>query len=138
MNETRIITVQASNRVIRRRGSKQIECITSSERGALVTLVMAISATGNSLPSFFIFPRKHFKNHFLKWTGCVGAANPSGCMNAKHFSKFLVFFQSHVRASVDHLVLFVLNNHILLINQGTRFLQIQQYNCFIASTVLLV
>ncbi|XP_018374085.1 PREDICTED: uncharacterized protein LOC108768224 [Trachymyrmex cornetzi] len=74
---------------------------------------MTISAIGNSLPPFFIFPRKHFKNHFLNGgpPGYAGAANPSGCMNAEHFFEFLMFFQSHVHASVDHPVLLVLNNH---------------------------
>lgn len=75
-----------------------------------MTLAMAISATGNSLPPFFIFSRKHFKNHFLN------SESPdceSGYMNAEHFFEFLMFFQVffHVRASVDHPVLLVLNNH---------------------------
>ncbi|XP_071575280.1 uncharacterized protein [Temnothorax nylanderi] len=113
MNETGITTVQTPNKVVGRRGVKQIGRVTSAERGTLVTLAMAVLATGYSLPPFFIFPRKTFKEHFLNGgpPGCRGEANPSGWMNAEHFVKFLQFFQSHVRASVDAPVLLILDNH---------------------------
>ena len=93
MDETEITIVQSPNRIIARHDSKQIGRITFFERGVLVFL--AISATGNSLSSFFIFPKKHFKNHFLSdgSPGCAGTTNSSGCMNAKHFFEFLMFFQ---------------------------------------------
>lgn len=113
MDETGITTVQTPNKVIERRGVKQIGRVTSAERGTLVTLAMAVSATGRSLPPFFIFPRKNFKEHFVNGgpPGCTGEANQSGWMNAEHFVKFLQFFQSHVRASVDALALLILDNH---------------------------
>ncbi|XP_071646064.1 uncharacterized protein [Temnothorax longispinosus] len=110
MDETGITTVQTPNRIIGR--VKQIERVTSAERGNLVTLTMAVSAIGQFLPPFFIFPRKHFKEYFLNGgpPGCTGEANPSGWMNAEHFVKFLQFFQSHVHASVDDPVLLILDN----------------------------
>lgn len=113
MDETGITTVQTPNRVIGRRGVKQVGRVTSAERGTLVTLAMAVSATGHSLPPFFIFPRKNFKEHFLNGgpPGCTGVANSSGWMNADHFVQFLQFFQSHVRASVDAPILLILDNH---------------------------
>ncbi|XP_071648084.1 uncharacterized protein [Temnothorax longispinosus] len=112
MDETGITTVQTPNRIIGR--VKQIERVTSAERGNLVTLTMAVSAIGQFLPPFFIFPRKHFKEYFLNGgpPGCTGEANPSGWMNAEHFVKFLQFFQSHVRASVDAPVLLILDNYV--------------------------
>ncbi|XP_071563109.1 uncharacterized protein [Temnothorax nylanderi] len=111
MDETGITTVQTPNRIIGR--VKQIERVSSAERGNLVTLTMAVSAIGQFLPPFFIFPRKHFKEYFLNGglPGCTGEANPNGWMNAQHFVKFLQFFQSHVRASVDDPVLLILDNH---------------------------
>lgn len=92
---------------------KQIGRVTSAERGTLVTLAMAVSATGRSLPPFFIFPRKNFKEYFLNGgpPGCTGEANQTGWMNAEHFIKFLQFFQSHVRASVDAPALLIFDNH---------------------------
>lgn len=43
MDETGIVTVQKPNRVVARRGFKQIGAVTSAERGTLVTLAAAIS-----------------------------------------------------------------------------------------------
>ncbi|CAH1985292.1 unnamed protein product [Acanthoscelides obtectus] len=80
MDETGITTVQRPDGVIVRRGYKQVGSIVSSERGTLVTLASAVSAIGNSIPPFFIFPRVHFKPHFLNSAppGSQGSANPSG------------------------------------------------------------
>ncbi|KAK4885896.1 hypothetical protein RN001_002167 [Aquatica leii] len=38
---------------------KSRECVT------LVTIAVAVSALGNSVPSFFIFQRVHYKEHFV-------------------------------------------------------------------------
>ena len=113
MDDTGITTVQTPDRVIARRGVKQVGRVTSGERGHLVTLSVAVAASGRSLPPFFIFPRKKFQDHFLNGgsLGCQGDANPSGWMNTEHFVKFLHFFQLHVRASVDNPVLLILDNH---------------------------
>lgn len=94
MDETGITMVQTPNRVIGRRGVKQIERVTSAERRTLVTLAVTIAAIGRYLPPFFIFPRKKFKEYFLNSEppGCRGVANPSGWINSEHFFQFLQFF----------------------------------------------
>lgn len=102
MDETGVTTVQTPDRIIGRCGSKQVGRVVSGERGTLVTLAAAISAVGNSVPPFFIFPRKKFQTHFITSgpIGCGGAANPSGWMTADIFPEYLKFFQSHVRATI--------------------------------------
>ncbi|KAJ8933909.1 hypothetical protein NQ314_013710 [Rhamnusium bicolor] len=87
--------------------------VTSAERGTLVTLAFAVSATGNSVPPYLIFPRVHFKDHFLKEgpPGSVGGANPSGWMKETHFLKYVKHFVRHTRASVDRPVVLLLDNH---------------------------
>lgn len=57
MEETGITTVQKPNRIVGRREYKQVGRVTSQERGTLVTMALAVSATGNSVPPFFVFPR---------------------------------------------------------------------------------
>lgn len=57
MDETGITTVQRPDKIVARKGRKQIGAVTSQERGELVTLAMAVSALGNHIPPFFIFPR---------------------------------------------------------------------------------
>ena len=51
MNDRGVITVRKTDRIIGRRGTKQIGAITSAERGTLITVVGTISASGNSIPS---------------------------------------------------------------------------------------
>jgi hypothetical protein len=56
MDETGVTTVQSPNRVVARRGYKQVGCIVSAERGTLVTMACAISTISNNIPPFFVFP----------------------------------------------------------------------------------
>ncbi|KAF8784664.1 hypothetical protein HNY73_010314 [Argiope bruennichi] len=74
MNETGISTVQNPDRVVTRRGFKQIGKMTSAERGTLVMLAVAISDIGNKIPPLLIFPRVSFRDHFLNGapTGSTG------------------------------------------------------------------
>lgn len=80
MDETGLTTVQKPCKILAKKGQKQIGSVTSAERGTLVTVAAAVSAIGNSIPPFFIFPRVHFKYHFLNGgpVGCTGTANASG------------------------------------------------------------
>lgn len=113
MDETGVTTVQRPDRIVARRGFKQVGSIVSAERGTLVTIASAVSAIGNFNPPFFIFPRVHFKPHFLNSgpPGSQGAANPSGWMQESHFLDFLKFFHLHVKSTVDKPCLLVLDNH---------------------------
>ena len=90
MDETGVTTVQRPDKVISRKGQKQVGAITSAERGSLVTMACAGSAIGNSIPPFFVFPRVNFKDYFLTSAppGSDGDANPSGWMKEDTFYKF--------------------------------------------------
>ncbi|XP_003737382.1 uncharacterized protein LOC100904063 [Galendromus occidentalis] len=113
MDETGITTVQRPDKVVARRGIKQVGKVTSAERGTLVTLALAVSATGNKVPPFFVFPRVHFKDHFLQSApaGSIGCANPSGWMKEDNFVQFVTHFVKHAKPSVAHPCLLLLDNH---------------------------
>lgn len=113
MDETGITTVQKPNKIVARRGFKQVGRITSAERGTLVTMAFVVSALGNSVPPYFIFPRVHFKDHFISKgpPGCAGSANPSGWMKENHFTDYLKHFVGHVKCSKDKSILLLLDNH---------------------------
>ena len=64
MNEIGVTTVRKPDRIIGRRGKKQIGAITSAERGTLITMVGTISASGNSIPPYFIFSQVKFQRAF--------------------------------------------------------------------------
>ena len=113
MDETGVTTVLKPDRIIVRRGKKQIGAITSVERGTLFTVVGTISASGSSIPPYFIFPRVKFQRHFLNGAppGSKGDANPSGWMTEEHFLNFLKHFVEHVRCTHEKSCLLLLDNH---------------------------
>lgn len=113
IDETGITTVQRPDRVVARRGFRQIGRVTSAERGSLVTIAFAVSALGNSVPPFFIFPRVNFKPHFIRDgpIGCDGAAHPSGWMTEANFAKYMKHFVLHARCSKERPCLVLIDNH---------------------------
>ncbi|XP_047135556.1 uncharacterized protein LOC124812697 [Hydra vulgaris] len=100
-------------KVIAKKGDKQVERITSAERGTLVTVCCAVNAIGNSIPPFFIFPRNHFKGSMINGglTGCVRIANPFGWMNVATFLEWMKHFIQNVKYSPANPVLLLLDNH---------------------------
>ncbi|XP_067130446.1 uncharacterized protein [Centruroides vittatus] len=56
VDETGITTVQRLDRVVSRKGFRQIGSITSAESCKLVTMALAVSASGNSISPLFVFP----------------------------------------------------------------------------------
>jgi hypothetical protein len=65
VDKTAVTTVQKLSRIIARKGVKQVGAVTSAERGSLVTMVVAVSASGNSILPFFVFPRKKYRDYFI-------------------------------------------------------------------------
>ncbi|XP_065124996.1 uncharacterized protein [Paramisgurnus dabryanus] len=113
VDETSVTTVQAPSRVVARRGVKQVGAMTSGERGTLVSVAYAVQALGNTIPPFFVFPRKNFKDHFVQSgpLGSAGSANSSGWMQEEDFLSFLVHFVKHTKVSPERKVLLLLDNH---------------------------
>lgn len=59
VDETGIMTVpNKPSRILALRGKKQVGCLSSAERGVLVTFVTCMNAAGNFMPGMFVFPRK--------------------------------------------------------------------------------
>ena len=112
LDETGVHTVMTPGAVVTERGTKQVGSVTSAERGELVTLVYAISAAGTVLPPFFIFPRVHYKQHFVNGgpEGSSGSARTGGWMNEDIFLEYLNYFVSHVRSSHENKVLLIMDN----------------------------
>lgn len=113
VDEMGITTVQRPERIIARKGIKQVGSVTSAERGTLVTFCFAVSASGNSVPPMFLFPRKNYRDYFVNNgpPGCIGSANPSGWMTEDDFFIYLNHFAKHARSSREKPVLLILDNH---------------------------
>lgn len=113
VDETGVTTVQKPTKVIATKGAKQVGAMTSAERGVLVTVTVAVSASGNSIPPFFVFPRKNYRDYFISNgpDGCAGSANKSGWMTGTDFKMFMEHFIKHTRVSKEKPVLLLLDNH---------------------------
>ena len=112
-DETGCTTVQRPKQVVTEQGRKQVGSITSSERGELVTVVYAVSASGNVIPPLFIFPRVNYKDHFIRGAppGSVGRATRSGWINEDIFLEYLQHIIRNTRCSPDHRILLIMDNH---------------------------
>ena len=113
MDETGVTTVQTPNKIVSRKGAKQVSSIVSAERGTLVTVACAASAWGNTIPPFFIFPRVHFKDFLLDQAppGSAGSANKSGWMQEDTFLLYMKHFVRHARCTQERPSLLLLDNH---------------------------
>lgn len=76
-------------------------------------MACAVSATGQVVPPFFIFPRVNYIDHFVRDgpTGSAGAANPSGWMSGPQFLEYLQHFQRHTNVSITTPALLIVDNH---------------------------
>jgi hypothetical protein len=112
-DETGVTTVQKPRKIVAIKGAKQVGAMTSAERGELITVGLSASADGKSVPPMFIFPRKNFRDHFLRGgpIGCIGVANSSGWMTEADFGTYIRHFVKNVRSTIDRPVLLLLDNH---------------------------
>ena len=113
LDETGVTTVQKPRQVVASKGAKQVGAMTSAERGQLVTMCAAVSATGNFTPPMLIFPRVRFHDHFIARSppGTIGVSHPSGWMTEASFQVFIEHFIQYVRPSKEQPVLLLLDNH---------------------------
>lgn len=91
VDETGITVVQHKVRkIVAMKGKKSVHKLSSAERGALVTIVMCMSASGTFVPPLMIFPRKLMKNELMDGAppGSIGAANESGWITSDLFEKW--------------------------------------------------
>uniref|UniRef100_A0A2L2YKN8 DDE-1 domain-containing protein n=1 Tax=Parasteatoda tepidariorum TaxID=114398 RepID=A0A2L2YKN8_PARTP len=112
-DETGITTVLQSPKVIAQTGKKQVGQAVSGERGELVSFCGIVSATGNSIPPVFIFPRVKYKDYFLSDapTGSLGLATKSGWMTKELFPTVLHHIKEHTKSDIENPILLLIDNH---------------------------
>lgn len=113
LDETGLTTVHVPPNVLAKTGEKQVGQVTSGERGILITACCFISAAGNTVPPFLIFPRVNFKPHMLNGapSGSAGSACKSGWMNKEIFLQVMKHFVDHVRPTSEYPAVLVYDNH---------------------------
>ncbi|XP_044762023.1 uncharacterized protein LOC123319221 [Coccinella septempunctata] len=112
-DESGISTVLSTPKIFADKSQKQVGQIVSAERGELVTFGGIISASGNTIPPLFIFPRVHYKDHFLEGApeGSLGVATRSGWINSSIFVDVLKHIQKHTLSSKENPILLLCDNH---------------------------
>lgn len=113
IDETGVSTVCKPSKIVAAKGKRNIGSVTSAERGTNVTLIVAVSASGITIPPMFIFPRKKYKDHFVLGgpPDCIGVGNASGWSSDVEFYIFMEHFIKHVKPSVECPILLLLDNH---------------------------
>ena len=122
MDETGCTTTHKPPKILAKKGNKQIGNVVYQERGELVTVCAIASAAGTSVPPVLLFPRKNFKDVFMRGAphGSLGLVNPSGWMSNELFIDVLKHFVKHIRPAVDHEVVLVINNHESHVSLASR------------------
>jgi hypothetical protein len=113
VDETGISTVSDSEIILAEKGQKRIGTVSSGERGQLVTVICSMSASGNFVPPFFIFPRRRMAPLLMK-DGPSDAAyhiSKNEWSNEELFVVWLKHFTKFVKPSKEEPVLLILVNH---------------------------
>ena len=113
-DETGITTVpNQPSRIIASKGKKQVGSLSSAERGQLLTVEICMSAAGNFVPPFFVFPRCRLKPDLLDSAppGSQAVAHPSGWMQTELFTRWFDHFLQHAHPTAENPVLLILDGH---------------------------
>lgn len=112
-DESGISTVLSCPKVFAEKTQKQVGQLVSAERGELITFGGIISASGNTLPPLFVFPRVHYKDYFIHGApeGSLGVATKSGWINSQIFVDVLKHIQHHTLCSKENPILLLCDNH---------------------------
>ncbi|XP_022214882.2 uncharacterized protein LOC111069223 [Drosophila obscura] len=86
--------------------------IQAAERRTMITIALTVNATGNSIPPFFLFPRKEMQTSFLDnvSSGTVGFANGSGRMCAPELERYIRHLVACVKPTPASPILLLLDD----------------------------
>jgi hypothetical protein len=104
VDETGITIVQQkSSEVLGLKGKRQVASLSSAERGALVTVVTCMSASGQFVPPLLMFHRKNIKSELLDGapSGKIGTCHTTGWIQGESFTQWFSHFSSIVKPTTD-------------------------------------
>lgn len=114
VDETGITIVQhKTSKVVGLKGKRQVASLSSAERGALITVVTCMSASGQYVPPMLVFPRKNMKAELMDGApaGSIAACHVSGWIQCESFTKWLEHFISIVKPSREDPVVLIVDGH---------------------------
>ncbi|XP_050340939.1 uncharacterized protein LOC126767492 [Bactrocera neohumeralis] len=114
VDETGVSIVQSKQpKILAAKGKRQIGCMTSAERGSLITVISCMSAGGAFVPPFFIFPRKNPSPLLMKHAppGSDSACHISGWIQIPIFTAWFDHFLGFTNPSKENPILLILDGH---------------------------
>lgn len=114
VDETGISTVPKSqSKVLSLKGQKQVGCLSSAERGQLVTAEICFNAAGTYVPPMLIYARKRMKNELLDDapSGFWGTCSDNGWITSKIFFDWFQSFVNFSKPTKEKPVLLLLDGH---------------------------
>ncbi|XP_026318149.1 uncharacterized protein LOC113228920 [Hyposmocoma kahamanoa] len=114
VDETGVSTVPKSHsRILSLKGQKQVGCLSSAERGQLVTAEICFNAAGTYVPPMLIYARKRMKNELLDDAppGFWGTCSDNGWITSKIFLDWFKKFVVYSKPTEAKSVLLLLDGH---------------------------
>ncbi len=115
VDETGLSTVPNKiPKVLSKTGKRAVGKAVSAERGSLISIIAAFSASGVFVPPALIFPRKREKLELLDGAppGSVMYNTETGYSNGDIFLKWLQHFKNFVHPTENNCILLLLDNHV--------------------------
>lgn len=114
VDETGISTVPKSqSKILSMKGQKQVGCLSSAERGQLVTAEICFNAVGTYVPPMLIYARKRMKEELLDDapSGFWGTCSDNGWITTKIFFDWFKSFVQFAQPTKEKPVLLLLDGH---------------------------
>ncbi|XP_072398038.1 uncharacterized protein [Diabrotica undecimpunctata] len=101
------------SRILTLCGKKQVGCLSSAERGVLVTLETCMNAAGNFMPGMFVFPRKKVNPLLMDGTppGSPAVYYETGWITQENFIEWFKKFIEFSNPGPQKPVLLILDGH---------------------------
>ena len=111
-------------KILAKKGSKQVGRIVSGEKGNTTTVICSMNASGDFVPSMFIFKRKRWTDLLVRNcpTGSIGLPSPNGWVDHDLFLSYLKHFSQFTKPTETNPLLLILDGH-----QSHKSLRVVEY-----------
>jgi hypothetical protein len=99
VDETGITICQKAQRIVGKKGKRNIGIVTSAEKGKNIAVVCCVSVSGLYVPPMFIYPRRRVGQEFLDRgpIGAVAEGSKTGWITDELFNKWFQHFRKIVQ-----------------------------------------
>lgn len=113
VDESGITNVQRPGKIVATKGARQVNKMTSAERGFTVTIVCAMSAAGQYIPPMIIWPRKRLPEVLMHGAppGSIGATSDNGWTDGALFVQWLLHFIKVTQTSKAQPCILIVDGH---------------------------